>query len=258
MSPAAVSGAFLTIIALAAGLVVGGWMVVIMLGMVFNREINFFELLIWLLAFVGLLATTLATVGTVAFPVLLLMTLSLGLAVPIMSWAADRIGLRHMRSQDLEAYLRAMQERPDIPYYARKVGDLFYKSGDWQLAVQYYEQSLKIHKDPTAVYYLEKARERMELGEGEPVTCVACGKLNPRGSHQCLHCGEGLPGAHELLHALGEGRGRKLLLVSAAVLLGGGMLLSVLRTGAAFLNGFILFCGLGLALLYFYVVKARR
>lgn len=255
MSPGMVSAAFLTVLGLALGLMVGGWMVVGLLGMLLNRELSFGEFLLWTLAFVGLLTTSLAAVGSPLFPLLIVLTLGLGLGVPLSSWLADRLGTAGLRLQDLERYLRATQERPDIPYNYRKLGDLYYESGDWGLAVEWYEKSQKVHADPHVTYMLGKARERQRLGKGQPVLC-RCGKLNPHGAHQCLYCGASLPGAHELLAALGAGHGRIVLLLLAAALLSGGIALSLLQTGAAVLNGALLVLGVAAAVLHFCVSQA--
>lgn len=255
MSPGMVSTAFLTVLGLALGLIVGGWMVVGLLGMLLNRELSLGEFLLWTLAFVGLLTTSLAAAGSPLFPLLLLLTLGLGLGVPLSSWLADRLGAAGLRLQDLERYLRATQERPDIPYNYRKLGDLYYESGDWGLAVEWYEKAQKVHPDPHVTYMLGKARERQRLGKGQPVLC-RCGKLNPRGAYQCLYCGASLPGAHELLAALGAGQGRIILLLLAAALLSGGIALSLLQIGVAVLNGTLLVLGVAAAVLHFYVSQA--
>lgn len=255
MSPGMVSAAFLTVLGLALGLIVGGWMVVGLLGMLLNRELSFGEFLLWTLAFVGLLTTSLAAVGSPLFPLLIVLTLGLGLGVPLSSWLADRLGTAGLRLQDLERYLRATQERPDIPYNYRKLGDLYYESGDWGLAVEWYEKSQKVHADPQVTYMLGKAKERQRLGKGQPVLC-RCGRLNPRGARQCLHCGTTLPGPHELLAVLGAGHGRTIVLLLAAALLSGGMALSLLHAGVAVLSGGLLLLGVIAAVLHFYVSRA--
>jgi hypothetical protein len=255
MSPGMVSVAFLTVLALALGLIVGGWMVVGLLGMLLNWELTCGEFLLWTLAFTGLLVTTLAAVGSALFPLLIVLTVGLGLGVPLSSWLADRLGAQRLRVQDIERYLRGTQERPDIPHNYRKLGDLYYESGDWGTAVEWYEKSLKVHADPHVSFMLDKARERRSLGKGEPVLCL-CGKLNPRHAQRCLHCGATLPGAHELLTALGAGHGRMVLLLLAAGLLSGGIALCLLRVGVAFLNGLLLLLGVGAAVLHFYATQA--
>jgi hypothetical protein len=213
------------------------------------------EFLLWTLAFLGLLATTLGAVGTALFPLLLLLTVSLGLAGPLSSWLADRLGAQRMRVEDLEQYLRGTQERPDLPYNYTKLGDLFYAGGEWGRAAEWYEQSLQVHTDPDVRYRLGKARERETLGPGQPVLCL-CGKLNSRGARQCKYCGRHLRGSHDLLVELGAGHGRLVLLLIAAGLLSGGIALSLLRLGDPFLNGVLLLLGVGAAVLHFGATQA--
>lgn len=256
MTPGGIGLAFGTVLILALGLIVGGYMVVGMLGMLLDREISLSEFVVWLVAFGGLLATTLAVAGTVLFPLLALLTLSLALAVPFSSWLVDPLGAQRLRQEDLLRYLHGTQARPDNPYYFRRLGDLFYQSGDWELAVQYYEQAQKIHADARTAFMLDKARERAALGKGKPRLCSACGKLSPAKARECLHCGALLPGAHQLLLGLGQGQGRLWLLFAATMLLAGGMALCLFRVGLAPLNGLVLLLGVGAAVLHFYVVKA--
>jgi tetratricopeptide (TPR) repeat protein len=247
--------AFGTVLILALGLIGGAYMVIGMLGMLLNRELSVGEFLVWLLAFGGLLSTTVALSRTPLFPLLALLTLSLALAAPLSSWLVDRLGMQRLRQEDLLRYLQGTQTRPDIPYNFRKLGDLFYQSGDWALAAEYYEQAQKILADARTAFMLEKARERAALGRGEPRVCPDCGRLNPARARECLHCGAMLPGAHELLLALGQGRGRLWLLLTASTFLAGGIALCLLRVGPAAVDGLLLVLGVGAAVLYFCALK---
>ena len=246
---------FITVIALALGAIAGGYLVVGLFGMLMNKELTFWEFLVWTLAFLGLLVTTLASLGTPLFYLLVLLTIGLGLAPPLSSWLVDRLGAQRLRLDDIQRYLRGTQERPDIPYNYRKLGDLYYDGHDWGRAVEWYEKAQKVHADKQVDFMLDKARERQALGKGTPILCL-CGKLNPARAHHCQYCGAALPGSHEVLVALGAGRGRLLLLLIAAGLLSGGMALSLFRLGVAFLNGLILFFGVVAAVLHFYVTQA--
>jgi hypothetical protein len=254
-SSGTLAATFITVIALALGAIAGGCLVVGLLGMLMNKELSFGEFLVWTLAFLGLLVTTLASVGTPAFYLLVLLTIGLGLAPALSSWAVNRLGAQRLRLDDLQRYLRGTQERPDIPYNYRKLGDLYFDGHDWAQAVEWYEQAQKVHADKHVDFMLDKARERLALGQGRPILCL-CGKLNPARARQCQYCSAVLPGSHEVLAALGAGRGRLLLLMIAAGLLSGGMALSILRVGLAGLNALILLLGVGAAVLHFYVTQA--
>ena len=248
--------AFGTVIVLALGLIAGGYMVIGLFGMLMNKELSFGEFLVWTLAFAGLLATTLAAVGTPLFPLLVLLTIGMGIGPHLSSWAVDRIGAQHLRVEDIRRYLRGTQERPDIPYNFRKLGDLYYEGHEWGLAVEWYEKAQKVHqRDRHVDFMLEKARERLALGKGKPKLCL-CGKLNPARAPHCQYCGAVQPGSHEFLLALGAGNGRVVLLLVAAGLLSGGIALSLFGVGVAFLNGLILLLGVGAAVLHFYATQA--
>jgi hypothetical protein len=242
---------------LAIGLILGAFMVIGMLGMLLNKELNLGEFLVWLLAFIGVLACTLASVGTVSFYFLLALTIGLGLIIPLSSWLADRLTVRRMHFEDMERYLRGIAQRPDIPYNYRKLGDLFAEGNDWGMAVAYYEQAEKVNSDQHTKFMLEKARERVALGKGEPRLC-RCGRLNPARGSRCIHCGASLPGSAEVLVALGAGSGRLFLTVAAACLLGGGMIMLLGNIGDHDFNVLLVTLGVLAALLQFFVTKAQR
>jgi hypothetical protein len=243
----------LVFIAVAIGLALGGALVVNMAGLLANREIGMGEFLVWLLAFVGMLATTIANLNGPLFPLLVFLTMILGLIVPITSWAVDRWGSRTMRTEDLERLLRAVAERPDIPYNFRKLGDLFYERGEFRLAIDYYEQAEKLHHDVHQAFYIEKSRERLTLGKGHPRLCIHCGRMNAQMAFNCISCGEELPGLHQVLAPLARGRWREALVTEAGVLIGGGLLLVFLHVEA--LGVLALLVGLGLALLHFVLLR---
>lgn len=254
-SPETLALTFLTVLGVALGGIAGGYLVIGLLGMLLNKELSLGEFLVWTLAFLGLMVTAIASHGTPLFYVLILFAVGLGLGPPLTSWLADHLGTQRLRVTDLESYLRGTQERPDIPYNYRKVGDLYFESHDWARAVEWYEQALKLHDDPHVSFMLRKARERLALGKGTPILCL-CGRLNRARASHCQYCGASLPGSHELLVALGAGRGRLLLLLIAVGLLSGGMALTLLRTGLAAFNVLLLLLGVGAALLYFYTTQA--
>lgn len=245
--------AIVTVIALVFGLFIGAGLVVNMLGLLFNREIDLGEFVVWLLAFAGMMATTIASVGKPMFPLLAFVTILLGLMVPITSWAVDSWGAKRMRREDLERLLQATVERPDIPYNFRKLGDLFYERREFQLAIDYYEKAEALHHDVHQAFFLEKARERLRIGKGEPRLCIRCGRMNPRMAFQCMYCGAELPGGHQILAPLMRGRWRQMLVVEAVVLIAAGLLLVIFNLGT--LGLIALIAGVGLAALHFTFLK---
>jgi tetratricopeptide (TPR) repeat protein len=243
-----ISTAFVTLIVLALGLLMGAFMLVGLLGMLMNKELSFGEFLVWVLAF-------LASIGKPVFFVLALLTILLGLGAPLSSWVVDLVGRQRLRLEDIEKFLRGVEKHPEMPYNYRKLAELYYQGGDWAQAVEWYEQAQKVGPDPHVAFWLDKARERQELGAGKPVLCL-CGKLNARGASQCKYCGAPLRGSYELLIALGAGWGRLALLLIAAALLGAGMTLSLLRVGGGWLDGLLLLLGVGAAVLHFCATQA--
>ena len=250
-----VGGALFVLAVLLAGCLVGGFMVVGLLGMLANKELTFGEFLVWVLAFVGLLATTIASINSPLFFLLAFLTVLMGLGAQLSSWIADHVGLQRLRLEDIEKFLRGIEKHPEMPYNYRKLAELYYEGGHWEQAVAWYEKAQKIKPDPHVDFWLNKARERHELGPGTPAQCL-CGKLNPSGAHHCKYCGQTLPGGHVLLVALGAGPGRVVLLLVAAGLLSAGIATSLLHAGGASLNGLLLVLGVIAAVLYFYATQA--
>jgi tetratricopeptide (TPR) repeat protein len=253
--PSDVGGALFELVVLLIGLGFGAFMVVGLLGMLMNKELSFGEFLVWVGAFVGLLATTIASIGKPLFPLLVCLTIMLGLGAQLSSWIAEMIGLQRLRLADIERFLGGVEKHPNMPYNYVKLAELYYAGGQWEQAIEWYEKAQKIRADPHVVFWLNKARERRELGLGRAVQC-RCGKLNPAGAYHCMYCGRVLPGSHRLLAAVGKGYGRLVLLLVAAALLGAGMVTSLLHAGAGSLGSLLLVSGVIAAVLHFYAAQA--
>ena len=170
-----------------------------MIGMYFDREISGGELAIWTVAYIAAFGIALASWGTPAGPLLALMTLALAVAPPVGAYIANKRGLQQLRERDIQAYLQAAQEHPEIPYPYQRLGDIFFSSADFGLAAQYYEAYLKIRKDPRIKARLRQCERRQRLAETQARICPQCGTENPSSFTRCIECDEPLPGLWEIL-----------------------------------------------------------
>jgi len=216
--------AVLGAIALAAGLAV-----LRMFTMYLDREISGSELLVWLFVYLAAFSMAFATWGTPLFMPIVLLCLALAVAYPVGTYLVEIHGRWRMRNEDIAAYARAAEENPNNPYPLKRLGDIFFDSHDYEVAVKYYKQYLARFKDPRIVRRLERAEEFMQQSPAETTICPNCSAANPKGVSHCIECGELLPGIQEFLEPFRGRKGISILLCTAGVTMAIGLGIVVLQ-----------------------------
>lgn len=224
--PKAFADVLLMVMLLLAASIALGFSLLRMIGMYLDREISGGELAVWTIAYVAAFGITIAAWGTPAAPLLALLTLGLALVYPVGTYLLEKRGLQQMRQEDIQAYLRAAQEHPEIPYSYQRLGDIFYASDDFGLATKYYQAYLKIRKDPRIKARLAQCERQQRLAETKARICPQCGAENPRNVTHCIECGEPQPGLWEILEQFRGGKGISLLLWSVGISLGLALILA--------------------------------
>ena len=242
----------MALLLLTASLAVGfGWLR--MMGMYLEREITGEELAVWSIVYMAAFGTTLAAWGTPACPLLALMTLALALVYPVGTYLAEKRGLQRMRQEDIVASFQALKERPDVPYPYRKLGDIFYASGDFGLAAKYYQAYLGKTKEAKLTARLRECERQQRLQATKARICLQCEAENPHGATHCMECGEPFPGLWEILEQFRSHRGMSVLLWTVGISMGLGLVLSflgILHTILAAGLYLIAICGL---FIYLYI-----
>ncbi len=210
---------------LAASIAVGAGLLR-MIGMYFDREIGGGELAVWTMAYVAAFGATIAAWGTPVAPLLALLTLGLALVYPVGIYLIEKRGLQQMRQEDIQAYLQAAQEHPEIPYPYQRLGDIFYGSEDFGLAAKYYQAYLKMRKDPRVKARLQQCERRRRLAQTNARICPQCGAENPRNVTHCIECGEPQPGLWEILEQFRGTKSISLLLWCVGISLGLALILA--------------------------------
>jgi len=211
-------------IALAAGVAV-----LRMFTMYLDREISGSELLIWLFVYLAAFSMAFAAWGTPLFIPIVLLCLALAVAYPLGTYLVEIHGRWRMRNEDIAAYARAAEENPNNPYPLKRLGDIFFDSQDYEVAVKYYKQYLARFKDPRIVRRLERAEQFMQQSPAETRICPNCSAANPKGVSHCIKCGESLPGIQEFLEPFQGRKGISILLWTAGVMMAIGLGLVVLQ-----------------------------
>jgi len=215
-------------IALAAGIAV-----VRMFAMYLDREISGGELLIWLFVYLAAFSMAFAAWGTPLFIPIVLLCLALAVAYPLGTYIVEIHGRWRLRNEDIIRYLQAAEENPNNPYPLKRLGDIFFDSQDYEIAVKYYKQYLARFKDPRIARRLERAQEYMRQSPAETIICPSCNAPNPKGVSHCIECGELLPGLQELLEPFRGRKGISILLWTAAVTMTLGLGIVILQVLAA-------------------------
>jgi len=185
--------------------------------MYLDRAISGIELLVWIFVYVAAFATACATWGTPLFVPIAMLCLLLAVAYPLGNYLIERHGLWRMRTEDIAAYSQAYAEKPNNPYPLRRLGDIFFKSQDYELAIKYYTHYLTYVKDGKVAHRIGRAREFMRQSPSETRICPDCHALNPKSASHCIECGEPLPGLGELLEPFRGRKGISILMWTAAV-----------------------------------------
>jgi len=214
---------------LGIGQATAGVAVLRMIGMYLDREISGGELLVWLFVYVAAFSMAFASWGTPLFIPIVLLCLALAIAYPLGTYLVEIHGRWRMRNEDIAAYARAAEENPNNPYPLKRLGDIFFDSHNYEVAVNYYKQYLARFKDPRIVRRLERAQEYMHQSPAETTICPNCGAANPKGVSHCIECGELLPGIQEFLELFRGHKGISILLWTAGVTMVIGLGLVVLQ-----------------------------
>jgi len=211
-------------IALAAGVAV-----LRMFTMYLDREISGSELLVWLFVYLAAFSMAFAAWGTPLFFPIVLLCLALAVAYPLGTYLVEIHGRWRLRNEDIAAYARAAAENPNNPYPLKRLGDIFFESRDYEIAVKYYKQYLARFKDPQIVRRMERAQEYMRQSPAETRICPLCHAANPKGVSHCIECGELLPGIQEFLEPFRGRKGISILLWTAGVTMAIGLGLVVVQ-----------------------------
>ena len=206
-----------------------GYAVLRMFAMWLDREISGLELLIWLFVYMASFAMAVTSWGSPMFGLVILLCLFLAVAYPVGIYLVEIHGRRQMRTMDIAAYSRAYEENPKNPYPLRRLGELFFASQDYELAIKYYEQYLEHVKDGQAARRIKRAREFLRQLPQETRVCPRCTGSNPKSVSHCIECGEALPGLGEFLEPFRAGRGMSVLLGIAAGAMALGLGIALLQ-----------------------------
>ncbi len=212
------------VIALAAGAAV-----LRMITMCLDREISGSELLVWLFVYLAAFSMAIASWGTPLFVPVMILCLALAVAYPLGNYLVEIHGHWRMRNEDIAAYARAVEENPNNPYPLKRLGDIFFDSNDYEVAVNYYKQYLARFKDPRIVRRMERAEEFMRQSSVETRICPNCSAANPKGVSHCIECGELFPGLQEFLSPFRGRKGISILLWTAGGAMALGLGLVVLQ-----------------------------
>lgn len=225
----AIGQAILLVAAVGAIFLGVGFTVVRMFWMCLEREISGGELLLWLFVYLAAISMAFTTWNTPLFAPVILLCLFLAIAYPLGNYLIEIRGRQRMRIRDIAVYLQAAEENPDNPYPLRRLGDIFFKSQDYGLAVKYYKQYLKWVKDSKIARRIERARQLIRQSPQQTRICSNCGAVNPKTVAHCIECGGAMPGVWELLEPFRGRRGISILLWATGVAMAIGLGIALLQ-----------------------------
>jgi len=247
---------------LLAGLLLCGWVVFRFFGLYMMREISGLELFVMLALYLGLTLGAIGASSTSPSPIsaigplfLLCLVGAAFLAVP---GIVGRRRLRKLETQDIAAYLAALEKQPDVPYPHRRLGEIYQAHGDYDKAVEHYQAYLAIHAESGDVASKLKkalvAKRRKDLGL---VRCPQCGTDNAPGATRCTNCGFYLRGMAEIAETFTRKEVSRILLWVVLIAIPLGTVLSFLEWVHPVFATIFLFFGACAAFFYWYARLTR-
>jgi tetratricopeptide (TPR) repeat protein len=167
----------------------------------------------------------------------------------VLGRVAEEAQLAVLRAQDLAECRRMIEQRPDLPYPYRVIGDYFFERRMWDEAIGYYERFLALEKDPETRWKLDYAKEEKWRQEKGLKLCPYCRNNVPREARSCPLCGKYVGGLDLSGFWGGSWRLEAGLLGLLAVLALIAALVKILQVDARYVWG-VLLPVLAMALLY--------
>lgn len=225
---AAAGGAIIGVAVLVGMLLVVGAFVWGLISLLIMRELSGLEFGLYL---TGVLAAAGAAVLAWGSPLslgIITLLILVGLSFPqIRKWANDA-ALRRMEREDIARFTQTVKARPEIPYAYRRLGDIYYKRGQWDEAVSWYKQYQELTQDPEIKFRMKRSLELLETAEEMTRLCADCHHANPSYARYCVQCGSLLPGPWEIVEAFRGRKGLNYLLMVALTSAGIGVVLALL------------------------------
>jgi tetratricopeptide (TPR) repeat protein len=170
-------------------LLVAGFLAWRIIGQAIEKELLPWQALAYL---AGLLAFTGVMIRHVHDPIgpsIAFIIIALGLLHNVLGYWINQSQLAAIRAQDMQECQRMIQERPEIPYPYKMMGDLLLERGMLDEAASYYKKALSLSDDPEVKWKLKQCQQiarRRQLGL---TVCPQCLSEVPRGSKECPVCG---------------------------------------------------------------------
>jgi hypothetical protein len=228
----AAGGAIVDVAVLAGALLVVGAVVWGLIGLLIMRELSGLEFVVYLCGLLVAAGAAVVMWGSSLSAGIVAGMVVIGLGFPqARKWANDA-ALRRMEREDIARQHKAIEKRPEIPYAYRKLGDIYYKRGQWDEAVSWYKQYQELTQDPEVKFRVKRSLELLETAEQMTRLCPDCHHANPSYARYCVNCGSMLPGPWEIVQAF---RGRAGLRYLATVVVAS----LAIGTALALLLGFV-------------------
>lgn len=221
----AAGGAFISAGLLAGCLLLAGMAVHGLLGLLLMKEISALEFVIYLGVFLVVVMAGVMCWGTPLVWAPALTAVSLAVGFPLARSWANTHAIVKMEQADIERYLESVQKRPDIPYPLRRLAEIHFGRGHYEVAAQWYGKYMERVQDAGIEFRIKRCTELMERAGKRVKVCTECQHQNPGAARYCVSCGAILPGAWEIIQAFHGKAGKRYLLQAIVVSLVVGVLL---------------------------------
>jgi tetratricopeptide (TPR) repeat protein len=211
-----VGGVFGGVALMAMGLMAVGACVWGLLGLLVMKEITATEFLIYAGVFIGL--TIMGVLGGGPLGVAGLGVAAIAaVAFPLLRRWANSHALLQIEREDIRKYEATIKAHPEYSYPYKRLAEIYYQRGNWDVAAEWYEKYMEHTEDETIKFRIKRCMDLMAQAGEKVKFCTECLRRNPSGSRYCAGCGAILPGWWELIKPFRGRQGARLLLIVSVV-----------------------------------------
>jgi tetratricopeptide (TPR) repeat protein len=187
-----------------------------LLGLLLMKEISGLEFLLYTGALLGLVVFGILG-ATGLGPIGLLPAVLLAIAFPLSRRWANQRGLARLEQEDIDKYRHTIAKRPEIPYPYRRLAEIYFKRGNYDVAADWYRKYLEVADDPEVQHRYRRVLQLMEQAKEKQQPCTECRFINTGDARYCANCGAMMPGPWEIIEAFRGKKGLRYLQTVALV-----------------------------------------
>lgn len=187
-----------------------------LVGLLVMKEITALEFIFYAGAFLGLTIIGVLSGGPLGLAGLGVALLA-AVAFPLLRRWANSHALLQIEREDIRKYEATVKAHPEYSYPYKRLAEIHYQRGNWDVAAEWYEKYMEHTEDETIKFRIKRCMDLMAQAGEKVKFCTECLRRNSADSRYCAGCGAILPGWWELIKPFRGRQGARLLLIVSVV-----------------------------------------